>query len=38
MAILAVGPVLVAALVLGVYPETAGRELEELNPEDVGPQ
>jgi MFS family permease len=37
MAILAAGPVLVAALVLAVYPETAGRELEELNPEDVGP-
>jgi MFS family permease len=37
MAILAVGPVLVAALVLGVYPETAGRELEELNPEDDVP-
>ena len=36
MAILGAGPVLVAALVLGVYPETAGRELEELNPEDIG--
>jgi MFS family permease len=37
MAILATGPVLVAALVLTLYPETAGRELEELNPEDPTP-
>jgi MFS family permease len=37
MAILATGPVLVAAMVLTLYPETAGRELEELNPEDQSP-
>ena len=34
MSILAVGPLLVAVLILVAYPETAGRELEELNPED----
>ncbi len=34
IALLAVGPVLVALLILFRYPETAGRELEELNPED----
>jgi MFS family permease len=33
---LALGPLLVAALVLIAYPETARRELEELNPEDAG--
>ena len=32
------GPVLVAILVAFVYPETAHRNLEELNPEDVGLQ
>ncbi len=37
MTILAVGPVLVAILVLTRYPETAGRELEDLNPEDRQP-
>jgi MFS family permease len=37
MAILATGPVLVAALIALAYPETAGRELEDLNPEDVPP-
>jgi MFS family permease len=37
MALLAVGPALVAALVLTRYPETAGLELEELNPEDRAP-
>ncbi|HWC09828.1 MAG TPA: MFS transporter, partial [Acidimicrobiales bacterium] len=37
MAILAVGPAVVALLVLTLYPETAGRELEDLNPEDRGP-
>jgi MFS family permease len=31
---LAVGPLLVAVLVLVAYPETAGRALEDLNPED----
>jgi predicted MFS family arabinose efflux permease len=35
LAALAVGPVLVALLVLGCFPETAQRELEELNPEDA---
>jgi MFS family permease len=34
MAILAAGPLLLAVLVLAAYPETAGRELEDLNPED----
>lgn len=33
-AILAIGPLLMAVLVLLAYPETAKRELEELNPED----
>jgi MFS family permease len=34
MAVLAIGPFLVALMVLTLYPETAGRELEDLNPED----
>lgn len=34
VAILAAGPLLVAWLVLRRYPETAGLELEEINPED----
>lgn len=34
MSILAVGPVVLAGLVLAAYPETAHRELEDLNPED----
>jgi MFS family permease len=37
MSVLAVGPVLVALLVLTRYPETARRELEDLNPEDRAP-
>ncbi|HEV3400553.1 MAG TPA: MFS transporter, partial [Acidimicrobiales bacterium] len=37
MAVLAVGPALVALLILTRYPETAGLELEELNPEDRAP-
>ncbi len=37
MTLLALGPLLVAVLVLAAYPETAGRELEELNPEDPRP-
>jgi MFS family permease len=37
MAGLLVGPVAVAALIFTSYPETAHRELEELNPEDAGP-
>ena len=31
------GPLLLAVLVLVAYPETAGRELEDLNPEDRPP-
>ncbi|MHB8670130.1 MAG: MFS transporter [Acidimicrobiales bacterium] len=34
LAVLSVGPILLGVLVLVAYPETAGRELEELNPED----
>ena len=34
IALLAVGPLAVAALVLIKFPETAGRQLEDLNPED----
>ncbi len=34
MSILAAGPLLLAVLVLAAYPETAGKELEDLNPED----
>jgi predicted MFS family arabinose efflux permease len=34
LAILAAGPLIVAWLVLRRYPETAGMELEEINPED----
>jgi MFS family permease len=37
LALLAIGPVLLAFLVLVAYPETAHRELEELNPEDAAP-
>ena len=37
MSILAAGPLLLAVLVLAAYPETAGRELEDLNPEDRPP-
>jgi len=35
LALLAAGPVAVAVLVMWKYPETAGRELEDLNPEDL---
>ncbi len=35
LALLAFGPLAVAALVLTVYPETAAMELEDLNPEDL---
>jgi MFS family permease len=35
MAILAIGPILLAVLVILFYPETAGLELETLNPEDA---
>jgi len=34
LAVLAVGPLLLGVLVLTLYPETAARELEDLNPED----
>jgi predicted MFS family arabinose efflux permease len=34
---LLIGPLIVAVLVLLFFPETARRELEELNPEDQGP-
>jgi MFS family permease len=37
MALLALGPLVLAVLVLVAYPETAHRELEELNPEDAAP-
>ncbi len=37
MTMLAAGPILLAVLVLLAYPETAGRELEEINPEDRAP-
>lgn len=37
MSILAAGPLLLAVLVMAAYPETAGRELEDLNPEDRRP-
>ncbi len=37
MAALAFGPVLVVLIVALLYPETAHRELEELNPEDARP-
>jgi MFS family permease len=35
MALLAVGPILLAILIIVLYPETAGEELETLNPEDA---
>ena len=34
LALLSIGPLLMAVLVLVAYPETAHRELEDLNPED----
>lgn len=37
MGTLALGTLVVAAIVLTSYPETAHRELEEINPEDGGP-
>ncbi|MDQ4069038.1 MAG: MFS transporter, partial [Actinomycetota bacterium] len=37
MSILAFGPLLLAVLVLVAYPETAGKELEDINPEDRPP-
>ncbi|HEX2039102.1 MAG TPA: MFS transporter [Acidimicrobiales bacterium] len=38
MTLLAIGPTVLALLVLVAYPETAHRELEELNPEDAPPR
>ena len=38
LALLAIGPLLVAILVMWKYPETAGQELEDLNPEDLNPE
>ena len=35
MTLLAIGPCIVAILVLTLYPETARRELEDINPEDA---
>jgi MFS family permease len=37
MSILAVGPLLMALLIFKRFPETAQRELEELNPQDLAP-
>ncbi|MGH9285926.1 MAG: MFS transporter, partial [Acidimicrobiales bacterium] len=37
LSVLALGPAIVALLVLAAYPETAHRELEDLNPEDRRP-
>ena len=34
LAVVAIGPLLLAALVITRYPETAHRELEDINPED----
>jgi hypothetical protein len=34
LALLGIGPLLLALLVVFAFPETARRELEELNPED----
>jgi MFS family permease len=37
MAILAIGPMIMAVLIITRYPETARRELEDLNPDDRAP-
>jgi MFS family permease len=37
MAVLAIGPAVLVVLVLVFFPETAGRELEDLNPQDRAP-
>ena len=37
MPVVAIGPALLAVLILVAYPETAHRELEDLNPEDPLP-
>lgn len=36
-AVLSTGPLLLCALIVVAFPETAHRELEDLNPEDAGP-
>ena len=38
LALLAIGPLIVAVLVMWKFPETAGQELEDLNPEDLNPE
>lgn len=38
LAVLAIGPACMALLVLVAYPETAHRELEDINPEDRAPE
>jgi MFS family permease len=38
IALVAVGPVVAAVVVLAAFPETARRELEDLNPEDATPR
>jgi hypothetical protein len=35
VALMAIGPAILAVLVLAFYPETAHRELEDINPEDA---
>ena len=35
MGLLAVAPLLMAVVILAFFPETAGRELEDINPEDA---
>jgi len=37
IAVVAVGPLALAVILLAAYPETARRELEEINPEDLPP-
>ncbi len=37
LTLLAIGPAIVIVLILTLYPETAHRELEDLNPEDLRP-
>jgi MFS family permease len=37
MAVLGIGPAIIVLLVLFLYPETAHRELEDLNPDDISP-
>ena len=36
-AVLAAGPIILVVLIVRSYPETAGQELEDLNPEDRSP-